>query len=164
NALLAGAWIARRWPARLLLVVTSVACVAGPVWWGQRRIDAHKGGSTVRVALVQPNIPSEEKWDVAHQEKSIRTLSRLSHEAGDQVPKPDLLVWPETALPFYLRLEPAKLDRIFELLKSVNVPLLAGYPDATLSLSGGGVITHNAAGLLLPSRTIADPYEKIHLV
>jgi len=163
NALLAAAWTSRRWVARVLFVAAAIALVWAPVSWGRKRIEAHRPGATVRVALVQPNIPSEEKWDAAHQEKSIRTLTRLSREAGDQVPKPELLVWPETALPFYLRLEPPKLDRIFDLVQSLDVPLLAGYPDATFSLSGG-VITHNAAGLVLPSRMIAAQYEKIHLV
>ncbi|HZE20273.1 MAG TPA: apolipoprotein N-acyltransferase, partial [Candidatus Angelobacter sp.] len=91
------------------------------------------------------------------------TLARLTSEAVAIEPKPRLVIWPETALPFYVRLEAQKLDRIMELVKAWDVPVLLGYPDATFSLSGG-VITHNAAGLLLPSKTIAAQYEKIHLV
>jgi len=163
NAIFAGAVVARRWPARVALVVLGIALVALPVAWGRGHVRSHRPGETIRVALIQPNIPSEEKWDAAHQEKSIRTLTRLSREAAEQVPKPDLLIWPETALPFYVRLEAPKLERIFDLLKEVNVPLLVGYPDATLSLSGG-VTTHNAAGLMLPSHTIVAQYDKIHLV
>jgi len=163
NALFAGAFVTRRWIARVPLVLLGLALVAGPVLWGAKRIRAHHAGETLRVALVQPDISSEEKWDAAHQEKSIRTLARLSREAAEQVPKPALLVWPETALPFYVRLEAPKLELLFDLIQELNVPLLAGYPDATFSLSGG-VITHNAAGLILPSRTIAAQYEKIHLV
>jgi apolipoprotein N-acyltransferase len=163
NALFAGAIVARRWPARAALAALGIALVALPVAWGKDRVRSHRPGETIRVALVQPNIASDEKWDAAHQEKSIRTLSRLSREASEQVPKPDLLVWPETALPFYVRLEAAKLARIFDLIEELNIPLLVGYPDATLSMSGG-VITHNAAGLVLPSGTIAAQYEKIHLV
>ncbi|HZI89358.1 MAG TPA: apolipoprotein N-acyltransferase, partial [Candidatus Polarisedimenticolia bacterium] len=109
NALVAGAWVTRRWPARVLLLLLACGLVAGPVLWGKERIRAHRPGTTVRVALAQPNISSDEKWDAAHQEKSIRTLSRLSREAAEQMPKPDLLVWPETSLPFYLRLEAPKL-------------------------------------------------------
>jgi apolipoprotein N-acyltransferase len=163
NALLAGAFLAKRWAARVALALLGIALVAGPVLWGQARVRAHRPGETIRVALVQPDISSEEKWDAAHQEKSIRTLARLSREAAEQVPKPDLLIWPETALPFYVRLEPAKLELLFDLIQELNVPLLLGYPDATFTLSGG-VITHNAAGLVLPSRSIAAQYEKIHLV
>ena len=163
NALVAGAIVSRRWPARVFLAALGIALVALPVAWGRERVRTHRPGETIRVALVQPNIASDEKWDAAHQEKSIRTLSRLSREAAEQVPKPDLLVWPETALPFYVRLEATKIEALYDLIQSLNVPLLTGYPDATLSMSGG-VVTHNAAGLVLPSRRIPTQYDKIHLV
>ncbi len=163
NALFAGAFIVRRWPARVALSVMAVALVVLPVVWGSGRVRSYRPAETVHVALVQPNIGSDEKWDTVHQERTVRTLFRLSSEAMARERKPDLVIWPETALPFYVRLETAKLARIFDFAKELNVPLLIGYPDATLSLSGG-VITHNAAGLFLPSGTIVAQYEKIHLV
>jgi apolipoprotein N-acyltransferase len=163
NALIAGAITTRRLPARVALGLCAALVLALPVAWGHARIRSFPPGESVRVALVQPNIGSEEKWDAAHQEKSMGTLARLSLEAAQSEPKPDLIVWPETALPFYLRLEGRKLDRLYDLVRTLNVPLLVGYPDATLSLSGG-VITHNAAGLVLPRGIIAGQYEKIHLV
>jgi apolipoprotein N-acyltransferase len=163
NALVAGAWVSRRWVARVALLLLAAGLVIGPVRWGQDRIRQHRPGETIRVALIQPNIASDEKWDAAHQEKSIVTLGRLSRDAAAQQPKPDLLVWPETALPFYVRLEGPKLERLFGMVQAMNVPVLAGYPDATFSPSGG-VITHNAAGLFLPTRMVAAQYEKIHLV
>ncbi len=43
------------------------------------------------------------------------------------------------------------------------MPVLAGYPDARLS-TNGSVLTHNAAGLVLPNGKFAGQYEKIHLV
>ena len=163
NALFAGAITSRRWFARVALALLGVLLIGLPVAWGKGRIRSYVPPESVRVALVQPNIGSDEKWDVAHQERSLTTLARLSHDALQSQPKPDLIIWPETALPFYVRLETRKLDRVFDLARDVGVPILAGYPDATLSMTGG-VITHNAAGLILPSRTIAAQYDKIHLV
>jgi len=163
NALIAGAIMTKRWPSRVALGLVAALGLALPVVWGAARIRSWKPEGSVRVALVQPNIGSEEKWDTAHQEKSMGTLARLSVEAAQSEPKPDLLVWPETALPFYVRLEGRKLGRLYNLVRELNAPLLVGYPDATLSLSGG-VITHNAAGLVLPRGVIAGQYEKIHLV
>ena len=163
NALFAGAYTTRRWAARAAFAVLAVGLVVVPVVWGNARIRDYRPGETVHVALVQPNIGSDEKWDAAHQERSIRTLFRITSEAMAREPKPDLVVWPETALPFYVRLETQKLARVFELAKELNVPILIGYPDATLSTSGA-VTTHNAAGLFLPTGTIVAQYEKIHLV
>jgi apolipoprotein N-acyltransferase len=164
NALLAGAITSRRWVSRIALLVLAVLAVWGPVAWGNAAVRKYQPGESVRVGLVQPNIGSEEKWDTLHQERSVRALARLSAEAVKNDPKPDLLIWPETALPFYVRLETPKLRRLLDFVHEWNVPLLTGYPDATLSLGGEGVITHNAAGLVLPTGAIALQYEKIHLV
>jgi len=163
NALLAGAIVAKRWPARGLLLGVAAVLIAVPPIWGSGRVRSFRPEGLVKVALVQPNIGSEEKWDAAHQERSVATLSRLSLKARDSIPKPDLIIWPETALPFYVRLEFLKLQRLFDLAREIGIPLLVGYPDARLSTSGG-VITHNAAGLILPAGTIAAQYDKIHLV
>jgi apolipoprotein N-acyltransferase len=163
NALFAGAITSRRWFSRVALAVLAILLTVLPVLWGRARVRAFSPAESVRVALVQPNIGSEEKWDVAHQERSVRALARLSREAVTQDPKPDLIVWPETALPFYVRLETPKLQRLFDLARDLRVPILTGYPDATFSMSGGP-ITHNSAGLVLPSGAIALQYDKIHLV
>lgn len=163
NSLLAGA-LARRAPAgRALRVLAAAAIVAVPSLWGSARLQGADEHPRLTVALIQPNIRSDEKWDPARQEKSVVTLSRLTLEAAGREPRPDLVVWPETALPFYVRLEPAKLLRIFDLARQAGEPLLIGYPDAQLTTQGS-VITYNAAGLILPNGTIAGQYEKIHLV
>jgi apolipoprotein N-acyltransferase len=163
NTLLAGAITARTAAGRGLCVVAAVLAVAAPAGWGVARLRAPLSAEGITVALVQPDIGSEEKWDPARQEKSVATLARLTLEAARHDPAPDLIVWPETALPFYLRVEPAKLARVLALAREAGAPILAGYPDARLT-AHGGVTTHNAAGLLLPSGTIAGQYEKIHLV
>ena len=80
NALLAGAITVRRWPARVALVVLAIGLVAAPVSWGEKRIRSYRPGETVRVAMIQPNIGSDEKWDTLHQERSIGTLARLTSE------------------------------------------------------------------------------------
>jgi len=163
NALVAGAVLARSWMRRGALAAAALALIVVPVQWGKARIASFQPRETVRVALAQPNIGSEEKWDTAHQERSVVTLERLSRQAASMTPKPDLIVWPETALPFYVRLEPAKLQRVLDLVREMKIPVLAGYPDATLSTTSG-ILTYNAAGLLVPAGTIAGQYEKTHLV
>lgn len=163
SALLAGAVTARVLANRVLCVIAAVGLLAAPVLWGSARLRDSDRHPRLTVSLIQPNIRSDEKWDPARQEKSVSTLSRLTLQAAQQEPRPDLIVWPETALPFYVRLEPAKLYRVFALVRQAGVPLLLGYPDAKLTTQGS-VITHNAAGLILPNGTIAAQYEKIHLV
>ncbi len=50
------------------------------------------------VRLVQPNAPQHQKWDPAYRDVFLNRLIRLTEE-GDV---PDLVVWPETAIPFLL--------------------------------------------------------------
>ncbi len=163
NALVAGGVTARTAVSRILCAAAAVLLVAAPVGLGAARIRWAPRSDQVTVVVVQPDVRSEEKWDPARQEKSVRTLERLSLEASRMNPRPALIVWPETSLPFYVRLEPAKLARLFDLARQVGVPMLVGYPDARFT-THGEVTTHNAAGLVLPTGSLGGQYEKIHLV
>jgi len=55
-------------------------------------------GETYRVALIQPNIAQDKKWDVAFLQQSLNRLNQLSDLYANDV---DLIVWPESAVPFY---------------------------------------------------------------
>jgi apolipoprotein N-acyltransferase len=174
NALLAAAvaaWRDRRRVDAALRVALGVGLLVLPPLWGSARLRAAdaraaaQGGapSIGRVALLQPNIASDRKWNPAEQDSVTNTLYRLTAAAAADTLRPDLIVWPETALPFYVRLEPAKLQRLVAASRATGVPILAGYPDARLSGSGD-VTTYNATGLVLPTGKIAGQYEKVHLV
>ncbi len=163
NALVAAAVVARRWPERAAYALIAAVVVAVPVRWGEARLRAPAPAAIARLALVQPNIASEDKWDPAKQDSVVGRLYEMTRAAAALSPRPDLILWPETALPFYVRLEPAKLARLLDLIREIGIPVLAGYPDAHLATSGE-VITHNAAGIIRPSGAIAGQYEKMHLV
>ena len=163
NALVAGIVVARRMASRVTCAILAVIALVLPVRWGAERLKAPPTGPLTRVALVQPNTPSELKWNPAAQDTVVGALEEGAREAAALTPRPDLIVWPETSLPFYVRLEPAKLRRFLDLVREVNVPVLAGYPDARLS-TGGTALTYNAAGLVRPNGMFAAQYEKMHLV
>ena len=163
NALVAASIATRRWWARVAFAALAVAATWFPVQWGQARLEAARTLPLARVALVQPNASSEDKWNPALSDSVVGVLARITRAAGALTPRPSLIIWPETALPFYLRLEPLKLNRVLLLVREVGLPVLAGYPDAHLSTSGS-VMTHNAAGLIRPAGTFAGQYEKMHLV
>lgn len=50
------------------------------------------------VRLVQPNAPQHQKWDPAHRDTFVRRMIAATG-AG---PRPDMVVWPETAIPYLL--------------------------------------------------------------
>ncbi len=84
------------------------------------------------VALIQPNIGSLEKVEakkglVGKVRHVVDTYERLTESALRRNPKPSLIVWPETAMPF--ELEPPTTIFSRELLEKVikwQVPLITG--------------------------------------
>jgi apolipoprotein N-acyltransferase len=163
NALVAGIVVARRWPTRIACAVLALGALILPVRWGYDRLKTAPTAPLTRVALVQPNTPSDVKWNPEAQDSVVGALFDGARQAAAAAPRPDLIIWPETSLPFYVRLEPAKLLRFLGLVKEIGIPILAGYPDARLS-TGGTALTYNAAGLVRPNGTFAAQYEKMHLV
>ena len=109
----------RRWIALLLpLVLWAAGGGLGFVEW------TRPAGGPLRVALVQGNIPQEEKWRPEMREPTLTRYLTLSHRHS----KADLIVWPETALPaIYQDVEPLvhAIDRKFA---ATETALLFGVP------------------------------------
>ncbi|MCH8287832.1 MAG: apolipoprotein N-acyltransferase [Candidatus Marinimicrobia bacterium] len=117
---------------------------------------------SIKVSIVQPNLDPKEKWDVTKRDEVYDLYSRLYAEAA--LTKPDLIIWPETATPAYLRAnKDNRLDQILSMVDSFNVPLLTGTLDYKFS-SDGKTRKYNSAFLLRPGSRRIESYSKIHLV
>ncbi len=120
-------------------------------------------GQELGVALVQGNIDQSLKWDPAMQAATIDVYRRLSLEAAKR--SPALIVWPETAVPFFLRYEPALRGRVFDIAAETHSYLLVGSPDIEPAAPGsGGDRYHNSAFVISPHRELLGRYDKIHMV
>ncbi len=122
---------------------------------------------TARVALVQPNIPQTEKWDEEKDRQIRETLGRLSADAigraaAEAERKPDLLIWPETALPGFLRASRPDYDLVRNTVAAAQVPLLVGTMD--FGLVGERTIYHNSSILIGAGGVEVAKYDKQHLV
>jgi apolipoprotein N-acyltransferase len=115
----------------------------------------------IRVALIQGNIDPYLKWDDAFLESNLQIYEEMTRKAAEA--KPQLIIWPETAVPDYLRISNLYLTRLRELLSELNTPLITGAPDFRY-LNGETYETYNAAFLLKPNSGSFDVYHKIHLV
>jgi len=68
--------------------------------WRIKSIDNLISGSkSLKITIVQGNIEQSIKWDPAFQTATTEKYINLSLSAKEE--KPDLVVWPETATPFY---------------------------------------------------------------
>ncbi len=153
-------------PARFRSIVfagaLTLALLASPRLLSQ---PATSAGSeqTIRVALVQGNIDQGVKWDTAMQATTIEQYRRLSLEVAKDAPA--LIVWPETAVPFFLRYEPALRGRVLDIAAETGSYLLVGSPDAEPSTAAnGGTRYRNSAFLISPQRELLSRYDKIHMV
>ena len=117
----------------------------------------------IGVALVQGNIDQALKWNPAMQATTIDLYRRLSLEAATRAPA--LIVWPETAAPFFLRYEPALRGRVLDIAAETGSHLLVGSPDVEpASVGAGGDRYYNSAFLISPERELVGKYDKIHMV
>ena len=74
-----------------------------------RHADGHEtdGPSGVSIAVIQPNTSRTIKWDPRYREIVVSDLLTRTRRAA--VEKPDLIIWPETAVPMVLLAEPAPI-------------------------------------------------------
>ncbi len=131
-----------------------------PILYGLIAMQAGQNGRNLRIAMVQGNVDPFEKWNANNEEKHFvkyDSLSRIAIESN-----PDLIIWPETATPFYLRYEFTYLDRIKAWVDSCSIPLLTGSID--YEYTEQGYQYYNAALLIEPHRVDIQHYAKHKLV
>lgn len=153
-------------PARLRTIGLAGAVTLAMVW-SPRLLSPlavpADSGSTLGVALVQGNIDQGLKWDPTMQATTMEQYGSLSLEAAKHAPT--LIVWPETAVPFFLRYEPALLGRVLGIAAETGSYLLVGSPDAEPPAAADGSIRYrNSAFLISPKRELLGRYDKIHMV
>jgi len=112
------------------------------------------------VAVIQGNVDQGMKWDEAFRQATIERYLRLTREAA--AGNPDLVVWPETATPFYFGLETAPTRAVLEGLLAIRRPLLLGSPAVSRTAEGDRY--YNRAYLLDGAGRIQSMYDKAHLV
>lgn len=117
----------------------------------------------MEVAAIQGNIPQDQKWQPAFQRETIDTYLRLSNEIF-ATGNPHLIIWPETALPFYPYEHPLFIRLQSELTRPHQTYLLTGAPHREKASSADSLIYANSAFLLSPTGRITGRYDKQHLV
>ncbi len=99
---------------RLAPLLASVIVFAGGWAWGADRITRPPAPTAVSARLVDIGIPQADKW---LPENGARTLQRFLELTGpDSETAPQIVVWPESALPVALLQMPDVLDIITERL------------------------------------------------
>lgn len=114
----------------------------------------------LKIGLVQGNIDQSVKWDESFQKETLRIYEKLSYRVAQE--KPDLIVWPETATPFFFQEAKEYQPLILDIPKKTKAFLLFGTPS--YKVQRGKVSHYNSAYLVSPSGEVAGKYDKVHLV
>ncbi len=129
--------------------------------YGLYRLDYHGRqvvGRQVKISVVQGNIPQDLKWDSRASGAILDNYIRLTEEAARG--RPDLIVWPEAAVPFFWGDVSADEEyrKIFSLAQRTDTSLLVG------AVSNFGEDYFNSALFVDNLGRPGQIYSKLHLV
>ena len=129
------------------------------ILWGGIRINSIPHGPSLKVALVQPNVPPRIKWDPAWGKAQMKLLIRMTKEACNQA---RLVILPESAIPYCLFQEVRKTRFFLKGVQNCKAHILVGTNHWVMH--GKEVFLKNRAYLLSPQGQEEGYYDKIHLV
>ncbi len=142
----------------------AAVCLLLVVWIGYgyyrlAQVDAQAAKSPkLKVAVVQGNLKQGEKWK---KEMVQATIARYA-ELTQKVKGARLIVWPETAAPFFFMRTPDLDLLVRTIAKESDAYLLFGSP--AFELTSQGERYFNRAYLLNPQGETIGYYDKAHLV
>ncbi len=116
-------------------------------------------GRGIRVGIAQGGIDQNRKWDPAFQGATLSIYESLSREAASR--GAEVIVWPETAAPFFYGWEAEMSGQVDRIAAENKVPLIFGAP--WFSPSEGGKY-YNSVFLLDGRGVPQGRYDKRHLV
>jgi apolipoprotein N-acyltransferase len=142
----------------LVLLILLIATL----FYGFDRLNSGESSSAapLRIALIQGNIPQDVKWSPAFLDKSLAIHERLTREAAKG--GVDLVVWPESAVPFFLQDEIHQTERLKNLARELSASMIIGSP--AYELRNGKRVYLNSAFMISPTGEITGRSDKIHLV
>ena len=150
-------------PVALALVLV----VAAHLGFGHARLAFAPStpAETLSARLVQPSIDQSRKWDQKARDDIFATYLEMSARPPEPgAPAPQLVIWPETSVPFLLQQRPQALAALGETIADGQT-LLAGAvrfegeaPGDPSTRFYNSVVAVNSAGVLY------DAADKVHLV
>ena len=148
----------------------SAAAIAALAIYGAVRLERTPTSyvKDVRLRIMQPNLQQDEKFNYSQKQQVMSRYLALSDRPSDpQSPGlrgVTLLIWPESAFPFFLTREPDALAQIAALLPAETV-LITGAIRAPEAAANAPVTrAYNSIYVIDHHGSILSVYDKVHLV
>ncbi len=149
---------ARLSPRGLVGAAMMLAAGWGYGLWALAQPDPAAPGLILR--LVQPNAAQDAKWDPDHAQTFFERLMSATAAPPGPLGKVDLVIWPETALPYLVEDDP-QLPAIIA-SASHGVPVAVGLQR--VEYAGKDVLGFNSLHVFGPGGALLAAYDKHHLV
>ena len=143
-----------------LILLATLVCTL--LWIsGTKKINYYnKYSNTIEVAVIQPNIDPNTKWDIKNKRIISSQLDSLFEiSLGLKV---DLILFPETAYPTYLRFDNKVREHIQKKVNKTGIATIIGTVDKTESIDKD-IKYYNSSFLFTKNHDI-QIYNKVHLV
>lgn len=144
----------------IMLPALLIGCI---LVYGFRRLtgptEGDLTGKGLRAVIVQGNIDQSIKWNSDFQEKTVALYKELSRKSLDF--KPQIIIWPETAVPFFFQDRSYLSREVFNTATTTNSKILFGSP--AYAKDNDTILYYNRAYIVSESRVL-DCYDKVHLV
>jgi apolipoprotein N-acyltransferase len=135
--------------------------IASSLGYGFWRLGQDRPGHMIKASVVQGNIEQDKKWEPAFQKYVMDAYKDLSIKAATS--SPDMIIWPETAVPFFFGNDKANTEELLEFQSTLNTHLLFGSVMTKKSSADKTLLT-NSVLLLDKQGKITYQYDKIHMV
>ncbi len=117
-----------------------------------------------KVSLVQVSISQEQKWEDSYLDTTVNLYRDFTLKAAEN--NPDLIIWPESALPVYLLRHHQYRNFVLDLAKSTNTDIFTGFPhyERAEPSHPQKYKFYNSASRFGKDGHVDLPYYKIYLV
>ena len=135
---------------------------AGISIWGNGRISELRSNNykVLKVGIAQPDIDAYDKWKPKQRQLAYKRLFAYSDSLAEHAV--DLVVWPETAIPSYVRGNISILRKVQKWTDDHQTAILTGIPDYKATTERH--FSYNAVWLVHPDSLTLDVYYKQYLV
>jgi len=148
-------WIYKSWqPIAALAAVFAVSWVVNGMSWSEST------GDSIRVGVVQANVPINSKWQLNRRQQLISDYQRLSEELQNAGTL-DLIIWPETALPLNVQ---EAAPEFWRAITPSGSALLTGVMDTPSLLAPKPSYDESYNAAVLSCDGATQVYRKRHLV
>lgn len=148
--------LANLWPTAVGLAALAVFALA-VFGYGYFRLNQERPGREARVSVVQGSIEQNVKWDPGYQREVLDTYKALTAAAATG--EPELIVWPESAVPFYWEKDEFYTAEMRRFASGIETELLFG----AVTVKDAYELSNSAVLLGRHGETL-HIYDKIHLV